>query len=399
MKKPKIAMIANLKASSHEDIATKKIRNDYYDSQLESLLNYLQKRFPKLTVDLLMSNIETSIQTKWHNGYKIIQFPFIKKPFFVSSLLFNFTTFVYLFRSRPSIVYMFSSGDAVFYLGSLLYSKLFRIPFYMGLRNPPISISYLKKLSSVDKAIVKISDKICMLFSDKIVHISNEAKNLLKNHPNLYGKSIVMGSCSNEIFATCRKKETSIAKQLSFVYWGIIDAKRELESTINGFAKARDLNKDFHAEFYLIGQGKDVERLQKYCKDMNLENIFFTDYMNQEDLCKFIQEKSAVAIIPIPPLEFFRYSSPLKLAEAVTMNCPIIASNIEPNHVVEKYNLGILCDHTADGFAQSFLHFSNISKLKMTEFKNNCEKAKYIFSSEHVCKEVGDSIANEKCFK
>lgn len=111
--------------------------------------------------------------------------------------------------------------------------------------------------------------------------------------------------------------------------------------------------------------------------------------MKQKGLYKFLRETS-VAVVPVPPKKFYQYSSPLKLAEAIAMELPIIASDIEPNQIVKEQNLGIICNHDEDSYARAFLEFFDSSNLD--RFQENCKKVKHLFTPETVFKELGEEI-------
>ena len=115
----------------------------------------------------------------------------------------------------------------------------------------------------------------------------------------------------------------------------------------------------------------------------------YQKYMNKKELYEFLQEVS-VAVIPIPPIKFYQYSSPLKLAEAIAMELPIIASDIEPNQIVKEHNLGIVCNHDEDDYARAFLEFFMFSDLD--RFREDCNKVKHLFTPETVFKELGEEI-------
>ena len=233
-----------------------------------------------------------------------------------------------------------------------------------------------------------------MEYSTKIIHISEKSKELLKQYPKLYQKSIVMQSCPNNIFLESNQRENIKNNELTFAYWGHMDRTRDLDTVITGFAKAKELNDKFDAKFYLFGGGEDLDRLKEFVKKLKAPAIIFKGYVGQAELCKFLED-ILVAVIPIPPKEIFQYSSPLKLAEAVTMELPMIESNIEPNQLVKKNNLGILCVHNADSYAQAFLKFWSFSDSKLNEFRENCKKIKYLYTQENVCKEVKEAIEHE----
>lgn len=366
----------------------------YYSTQKGALIDYLASQFPNISIDMILLNTNFLYKVEYHTKCKYIKLPNRNISIF-SSVFFNLTSFLYVFlTSKPSIIYIYSSNESLPYIGILICAKLFRLPIFMSIRNPPASLCSFEPLSLHKRIITKILDKIILKHSDKIIHISEKSKALLKPYPRLYQKSIVMGSCPTNIFLQFKQSKNIGNNRLTFAYWGIIDIARNLDIVIKGFAKAKEFNDKFDAKFYLFGGGSDLDRLRELVRKLKTPGIIFEGYVRQEELCKFLED-ILVAVIPIPPKEIYQYSSPLKLAEAVTMELPMIASNIEPNKIVKEHDLGILCEHDVDSYAQAFLKFWDCSNSELNEFRENCKKAKYLFTPENVLKEVGEAIEHE----
>lgn len=366
----------------------------YYSTQKAALIHYLISNFPNVYIDIVGLNKNFLFEVQYNKKCKFIKLPNRTTPIF-SSILFTLSSFLYMsLTPKPTILYIYSSGSSLPYIGVLLYAKVYKRPIFLCIRNPPESACSFEDLSVLKKIIVKLLDKIILKYTDKIIHISEKSKDLLKPYPGLYQKSIVMGSCPNTIFLESYQREKIENSKITFAYWGHMDRTRDLDILLKGFIKAKELDDKFDAKFYLFGGGKDLERLKALVKELKIPYIVFNGYVGQEELCKFLQDIS-VAVIPIPPKEIFQYSSPLKLAEAITLELPMIASNIEPNQIVREHNLGILCEHDVDSYAEAFLKFQKFSDPELNDFRENCKLVKYLYTPENVFKEVRDAIAQE----
>ena len=366
----------------------------YYSTQKGALINYLTSAFHDISIDIMGLNTNFLLRVEDYTECKSIKLPNRTIPIF-SLVLFNLTSLIYLFLTKkPLMMLIYSSGESLPYIGVLIYAKIFKLPIFVCIRNPPESLCSFEDLSVLKMIIVKKLDEIILKCSDRIIHISEKSKDLLKPYPKLYRKSIVMGSCPNNLFLKSNQRKNIGNNELTFAYWGIIDRARDLDVVIKGFVKAKELDNKFEAKFYLFGGGRDLDGLKEFVKKLKTPNVIFKGYVEQDELCKFLRDVS-IAVIPIPPKEFFQYSSPLKLAEAVTIELPIIASNIEPNKIVKEHNLGILCEHDVDSYAQAFLRFWSLSESEINQYRINCNKAKFLFSPGDIFKEVGDAIAYE----
>jgi len=360
----------------------------YYDSSKGSLASYLARKFPKLTITLMGVNTNFKYKTKRYEDYRVEYLPCFDKPVSMK-VVFNIVSFLYLVIERPLIVYVYSSGWFPPHIGGLIYSKLTKTPLFVDLRDPIQSLIPFSPEKSGRRKL-KLLDKLYLAHSNKIIHANERSNRLLKWFPRVYRKGIIVPNCARDYFYA-KTKQAKESKQQIFAYWGVIHEARKLDTVIRGFAKAKKSNKKFKAKLYIIGDGSDLHRLKKFVEEHKLPDIYFTGYMTLENLSKFLSQNCSVALIPIPQTEFYQFSSPIKLAEAIALELPILASRIEPHRIVEDNELGLLCDHTEDDYACAFLKFHN---LNLNKFRENCRKEKWKFAPERVFKELGESIAS-----
>ena len=295
---------------------------------------------------------------------------------------------------KPFVIYAYTNGLLYPYLGSSLYSKLFKVALITDLRNPPYS-SYIPQASPLYKRIgIKFVDYICLSSSSIIMHVSTSAKELIKKQQHFYNKSIVVPSCSSGKFSKHNSKHES--KGMNFAIWSVINKPRKLDVVIKAFKHSQELNFDFDAKFFIIGDGDDLENLKELVKNLHIKNIIFKGYMRQNELFDFLNTYVSVSVIPIPPDNvYYSVSSPLKLSESISLHIPIIASNIQPNKTVKEHNIGILCEHSVEGYAKAFLEFWSYSELDLSVFRENCRPIEYMFKPEYIFKEIGNYIENQ----
>lgn len=390
-----IAIITFSAALTQEDCINGRNRGImYYSVQKGRLVEYLRSIFinKQISINIIGLNTKLKYDSKLENDLKYIRLPNPDTNHITQSIIFGVNCFLYLLFHRPLAVYAYTDGLLYPYLGALFYSKISRTPFFLDLRNPAYS-TYIDKSAPIHKRIgVNVSDQLCMRYCDKIIHISANAKELLRPKLYLFQKSIIVPSCASPVFFNTFKKENK-KDELILCTWGVIDKQRRLDIVIQAFARAKKMNENFNAKYYIVGDGPELEPLKELAGSLKLKHIFFTGYMRENELAIFLQNIS-VAVIPIPPDKFYyQCSSPLKLAEAIAIEIPIIASNIRPNKIVTEYNIGILCDHDVDSYAQSFLRFWGLSELELNAFRMNCKGIKYLFSQEYVFREVGNAIS------
>jgi glycosyltransferase involved in cell wall biosynthesis len=140
-------------------------------------------------------------------------------------------------------------------------------------------------------------------------------------------------------------------------YHGDLTPKRGIQNAI----KAIDLCKQRISNilFMVVGTGDGESELKKITKELKLEeNILFTGGIPFEKVADYIKTAD-VGIIPLPAIDWWNVSSPIKLKEYLAMQLPVIVTDI-PAHrfVVEKTGGGILIrNHNPQEIAQAIIAF------------------------------------------
>ena len=365
----------------------------YYDTQIETLASYLSHRFLGVRINLVGVNTSFRLRMATYDNYRTTYLPclFLRG---LSPIVFCLSSFLFLAARKPSIVYIYSDGLTILpHFGTLLYCKLSKTPLFLGLRNPPATLCPMNPMSRSARVAAKVVDTMFLKHSGIIAHISKKAKLLLKSDSMLLNKSIVVPSSAQNTWnrpARAHRKEEA-SKEVLFTYWGIMDKKRKLDVLIRGFLKAKRSSRNFCGKLCFIGDGNDLDRLKSLVKKYGVSDILFKDYMKKEELYEFLACRASVALIPIPQEEFYRYSSPIKLVEAVASELPIVATDIESNEIVKKHNLGVLCDHEENSYMQAFLEISSSSGLD--DYRRNCRNLKDLFTPKNVFKELDEIIS------
>lgn len=389
MKKEIILIDYSSLFSFQEATNEKNMKDSYFDIQKVTLLEYIIDTLEYSYVEIISLNKNFSYRISQEHP-KRIKLPFANSPL-LSIILFNMLSFLYLIKRRNSILLIYSGGLMYPFLGALASSKLFKMPIFLIIRNPPLSLCPFRSPSLFKKIIYRFLDKLFFNYSDYIIHISNKSKNLFINKPILFEKSIVMGSSPSSAFLNSQPIAKESKKKIKdypkiFSYWGIIDKSRDLETVILGFKRAKLSDKHFKAKLFIYGTGNDLERLRNFIKEIDEPDVFLPGQIDQNELCEKLIN-SLAAVIAIPSIDFYQYSAPLKLAEAIYLELPIIASYIEPNIIVEDYNLGFLCKHDTQSYAKAFIKIYNMSEKDIIVLKENCSKVKQFFSTEFILKD------------
>lgn len=148
------------------------------------------------------------------------------------------------------------------------------------------------------------------------------------------------------------------------IYQGTMDKIRHLDVLFYALALVKQ--KGQKAKLLMVGDGDDRTNLEKLARNLGLvDEVVFTGRVPYFEVPHFIAAAD-VGLTPVPPLDIYKVSSPVKLFEYMGVAKPVVANEEIPEHreVLEQSGGGILVPFTPEGFA-----------IAMIELLNNPEKA------------------------
>jgi glycosyltransferase involved in cell wall biosynthesis len=130
---------------------------------------------------------------------------------------------------------------------------------------------------------------------------------------------------------------TSVELKNKFIvfYHGDLSPNRGLQNVIKAIAICKPYIP--HILFMMVGTGEGESELKNITKELKLEkNVLFTGGVPFKMVPNYIKTAD-VGIIPLPAIDWWNVSSPIKLKEYLAMQLPVIVTDI-PAHrlVVEK---------------------------------------------------------------
>lgn len=135
------------------------------------------------------------------------------------------------------------------------------------------------------------------------------------------------------------------------VYSGMIDRTRNLRTLILAFA---ELRKRGRAKLLLVGDGNDARDLAALVKEMGLQqDVTFTGWVAQDLVPNYIAAGD-VGVCLVPPLSYYKKSSPLKMLEYMAAGRAVIANHEIPEQklIVEESGCGLLVDYEPGNIAE-----------------------------------------------
>ena len=215
------------------------------------------------------------------------------------------------------------------------------------------------------------SIKIADLFCDGLTCITPMLGSSLKSKLRKLRKNIgyFETGVNFELFDPAKsfslKSSLGLKNRFIIFYHGDLSPKRGIQSVIRAIDICRQHISNIL--FMVVGNGDAELELRRITKELKLEdNIFFTGGIPFEKVPNYIKTAD-VGIIPLPGIDWWNVSSPIKLKEYLAMQLPVIATDI-PAHrfVVEKTGgATLIMDNSPYNIAQAILAFH---KTRKTEY-------------------------------
>lgn len=145
-------------------------------------------------------------------------------------------------------------------------------------------------------------------------------------------------------------------------YHGVLSPNRGLQATLKAIAICKQHISNIL--FMIVGTGAGESELKNLASDLKIEkSVFFTGGVPFEEVPNYIKTAD-VGIIPLPQIDWWNVSSPIKLKEYLAMQLPVIATDI-PAHrfVVEKAGgTTLIKNNSQANIAQAILAFHKTRK-------------------------------------
>ena len=139
------------------------------------------------------------------------------------------------------------------------------------------------------------------------------------------------------------------------IYLGTLGKGRRMSVLIQAFSVVKK-RKD-GVKLLIVGEGDDEGNLKKLTNELGIrDDVIFTGQVPQTEVPDFIAAAD-IGISPVPPVSFYKLSSPIKIFEYRAMGKPVVANEEIPEHkeVLEQSGGGILVSFTSEAFADAII--------------------------------------------
>ena len=143
------------------------------------------------------------------------------------------------------------------------------------------------------------------------------------------------------------------------IYIGAMNKIRNLTVLIEALARVK--NERGGVKLLMVGKGTDTQNLERLATELGIKNeVIFTGFIPQSEIPNYIGAAD-IGISPVPPLSFFKVSSPIKTLEYMAMAKPVVANEeiFEHREVIKQSGGGVLVPYTPKAFAQAIIELLN----------------------------------------
>lgn len=199
---------------------------------------------------------------------------------------------------------------------------------------------------------------------DNIVVISDVVKKALNDNfeikENIYE---IPNSVDKEKIKMLSNEKVNLPKKPIFTTLGRLDSNKNQILLLKAAKLVKKYTVDF--EIYLLGDGEDKKKLEKYINDNDLkQNVKILGFKDNP----YPYIKNSIATVLTSLSEGFS----LALVESVLLNTPIISTNVGiAKELINKYNCGTLIDYNEKDLADTLLQY--------IKENNECNRKKYFY--------------------
>lgn len=139
------------------------------------------------------------------------------------------------------------------------------------------------------------------------------------------------------------------------VYVGTIDKMRHLDTLIHAISEVK--KRGSGVKLLMVGDGDDKTDLERLACELGIsDDVVFTGQVYSDEVPNFIAAAD-IGVSPVPPFDFYKFSSPIKLFEYMAVRKPVVANKEIPEHeeVIRKSGCGVLVQFTGESFAEGII--------------------------------------------
>lgn len=256
-------------------------------------------------------------------------------------------------KEKYDAVYVFEVSPVTVGLPAVAYKEKFGTPIFFNVQdlwpeNVEIVLGIHNKL--IIGKINKIVDKLYMA-SDKILCSSGAFVKNIAGRGVSEDKLVFWPQfCAEPNLTKAVKPCCYSDKYFNIVFTGNIGEAQGLDILVDAAAKLKETN----VRWFLVGDGRAKERLQKKVADLGLEDVItFVGKVSEEEANVYIHFADC-AYLSFKKNKLFDMTLPAKLQSYMACGAPILAAAAgESARVIKDARCGFVCGQDADSLADT----------------------------------------------
>lgn len=184
------------------------------------------------------------------------------------------------------------------------------------------------------------------------------------------------------------RKRFKLGSSMVIIYIGTMAKLRHLSVLIYAFSKVRYVKENI--KLLMVGDGTDKHDLEKLATVLGInDDVIFTGHVPFNEVPDFIAAAD-VGVSAVPPLDFYKLSSPIKILEYMAAAKPVVANEEIPDHkeIVEESGGGVLVKFEDVSFAEGIIQILNYEDRGVYMGRKGQEWVFKHRSYEHLAKTV-----------
>ena len=276
---------------------------------------------------------------KYTDGFSDVYYFRPTKPQWIHKFLYHAKMlYVALFEKYDVALFSVHSSHLIPFLKISSFIQGCKTLLILDIRTMPVDLVNNLR-SKLELFRYKASIKLADLFCDGITCITPMLGSTLK--PKLrklqkigYFQTGVNFKLFNPAKSNSLRTSLKLKDRFIVFYHGVLSPNRGLQNAIKAiyFSKQKIPN----ILFMIVGTGSAETELTNITKELDLEeNVLFTGGVPFNEIPNYIMTAD-VGIIPLPEIDWWNVSSPIKLKEYLAMQLPVIATDIPAHRLVIK---------------------------------------------------------------
>lgn len=260
----------------------------------------------------------------------------------------------------------------------MLFLKPFKYEFYLWHQGIIPEESYLRHKSTLRYFILSFIEMFVLLFTDKLILVSDEAKSFLHKKYRLINlKSSIVVPCTTEL----KFKVNSDERAFSFVYIGGISPWQCFDQTIKTFLAIKEKIPKATLSVYTLNVDSATQVVKSIVENFVAYDIHISSLKTRNEIEKKLNEHKFGFLLR-ENLALNNVASPIKFGEYLSCGVsPIISTSlIDYCKLIRKDDCGIIYNGDTQSLIKSLLVFSKTPSDISDSYIKNFDEIKYIKS-------------------